>query len=190
MALSFRFREKLLGPWDTAKGFLISELDYLFAGLAPIGPLIDSLSSQSLARAGTYPPGTVLVANLSGASLFSPILPMALQFDQALTISVTLQTGIVANYDPAGFDAAAQVRLTGGAATQLTGMNVSTALGGAYKLLVNVGATAITILHRHASSSLVNQFLCPGGPTYTLATTSAIWVWYDPIGHGWQIIGK
>lgn len=190
MALSFRFREKLMGPWETAKGFLQSELDYLYAGLAPLNPLIDGLSSQSLARAGVYPPGTVLVADSNGASSFSPTLPMALQFAQGLIISPTLATGIVANYNVTGFDAAAQVRFAGGAATQLTGMLAPTALGGTYKLLTNVGGTAITILHRHASSALVNQFLCPGGPTYTLATTAACWVWYDPIGHGWQIIGK
>ena len=191
MAFSFRFREKLMGPWESARGFLVAELDYLYAGLAPIGPLVDSLSSQTFAQAGNYPPGTVMVANENtGAPSFSPILPMPLQFSQTLTISVSVLTGVVANYNPAGFDQAAQVRLTGGAATQLTGMQASAALGGGYKLLVNVGANAIVFLHRHASSSFVNQFLCPGGPTFTLGTTTATWVWYDPIGHGWQIIGK
>jgi hypothetical protein len=190
MSLSFRFREKLLGPWETARGFLVSELDYLFAGLIPLGPLIDSLQTQSFAQAGVYPPSTVMVSDVNGAPAFSPILPMALQFPSALTLSVLLPTGILANYNPAGFDAAAQVRLVGGAATQMTGMNASTALGGSYKLLVNVGATAITFLHRHSSSSAINQFICPGGPTYTLPTTTAFWVWYDPVAHAWQIIGK
>jgi hypothetical protein len=191
MSLSFHFREKLFSDWETAQGFLVAEFDYLFAGLVPVGPLIDSLQAQSFAQAGGYPPSMLLVSDASGVASFSSVYPTLLQFPSALTVTPgVLTTGLVNDFNPAGFDAAAQLRLSGGTATQLTGMHVTSALGGVYKLLVNAGITTISLMHRHASSQSVNQFVCPGGTTYALTANTAIWVWYDPIARGWQIIGK
>jgi hypothetical protein len=191
VALGFRFREKFFGPWESARGFLVSELDYLYASLVPIGPLIDSLQAQSFGQVGTYPPSLVMTTDATGTAAFSPIYPCLLQFPVALTVTPgDLVTGLVNNWNPAGFDAAAQLRIKGGVATQLTGMHVTSALGGVYKLVSNVGTTTITLMHRNIGSEPVNQFICPGAVNYALTTLTAVWVWYDPVSRGWQIIGK
>lgn len=43
MGLGFTFRANLLGPWNTAQGFLISQFEELYAALTAISPLTDNL---------------------------------------------------------------------------------------------------------------------------------------------------
>ncbi len=193
MPLAYHFREKMLGPWETVRGFLVAEFDFLFLGLAPLSPLSDGLSTLAFAQTGVYPSTAILTTDAAGNALFTVGLPAPLQFQPQMTISpAVLLAGSVNNYNPAGFDTAAQVRLLGHVSgTTLTGMHgPPLAPGGLYKLLVNVGTPSIAIAHQSTSSSVGSRFNCPGSVTYTLPTNTAVWVWLDPLAQCWQIIGK
>lgn len=64
MAVAFDFRDQLLGPWSSAQGALLEGLDRLYAGLAPIQPLLSSLPT-------TYAALAVLTTDSAGVPTFS-----------------------------------------------------------------------------------------------------------------------
>lgn len=54
MALAFDFRPQLYGPWDTAKGFLVEQLDRLYAGLNSFQAAVNTSVATAI------PTGTIL----------------------------------------------------------------------------------------------------------------------------------
>jgi hypothetical protein len=182
--ITFHYREQLLAPWESARGFLQSELEFLFAGLGPIGPLLDGL------QAG-YSPSSILQTNAGSAALFAPTLPAPLQFPPQLAVSTgQVAAGTLHNYNVTGLDQAAQLRFQLTGALVLTGVVAPISGSGLYRLFVNTSAFTVTLKQNNSGSSVGNRFRCPGAVDYVLGVNSAVWVWYDPLSLIWQVIGK
>lgn len=191
--LSVDFEGQLRGPWETAQGFLIEQLSLLQAQLAPIFPLVTALQAQAGALAGNpivglsgYPSLSLLVTDASSTPSFSPSLPGPLGFATAATLTPSALTVNTNNYTPSGIAAAAVMRIASTGAINLTGLIASSR--SRMLLLVNIGAFTITLTNTDGSSSLANQFRCPGAVNFSLTSARAVWLWYDLTSQIWQVV--
>jgi hypothetical protein len=85
------------------------------------------------------------------------------------------------DYNPAN---AGVLRLDADAARSITGMVAATS--GTQRLLVNVGANAITLEHQDAGSAEANRFLCASGADIVLAANEMALAWYDATTARWR----
>lgn len=192
--LSVDFETQLRGPWETAQGFLIEQFGLLQAQLAPIFPLVTALQTQAGSLAGNplvglsgYPSSSILVTDASSTPSFSPTLPGPLGFATSATLTPAALTVNTNNYSPTGLSTAAVMRIASTGAVDLTGLIASSR--SRTLLLANIGAFTITLTHADVSSSLVNQFRCPGAASFSLTTAKACWLWYDLTSAIWQVVG-
>src|SRR5262252_3675904 len=89
MSVSFHFRDSIVGSdWNLAHGYVLSEFDYLYAGLGPIGPLIDSLIPVS--GSGYSPTSGLLTTDTAGKPVWQRALPGPLQFVPASVLEVQI----------------------------------------------------------------------------------------------------
>jgi hypothetical protein len=181
MPISFHHRAELLGDaWETAKGFLVSELDSLFAGLGQLGPLVDQPQNNPL---------TLVQVSSAGAVTLGSTLPAPLQFADALVLSPPPVGGTINDYTATGLAGAAVVRFAplGGGAV-LTGMVAPTG-GSPFRLLVNTSTTdQVTLSYLNASSAPNNRFRNSQGAAFILFRSAAVWIWYDRASLVWQVI--
>lgn len=181
MALAFDFRAQIGGPWESARGYMIEQLDLLYASLGPIGPLLDGLSTG-------YGALSVLTTNASGVPSLTTTLPMPLGFVTTTTVTPTALTVNTNDYAPNGLAAASVVRMAATGAINVTGLAAATGLSVCH-LLVNIGAFTMTLTHADAASASANRWRCPGAANFNLTTGKACWIWYDATSTVWQVVG-
>lgn len=68
MGFSFQFRDQLLGPWDSARGWIVQQFAALIAQLTPLAPMIERFTVP-------YPANRVLVTDDTGNPSFTATLP-------------------------------------------------------------------------------------------------------------------
>lgn len=182
---------QLRGPWESAQGFLIDTLTLLQAQLGPIFPLIDGIQSVTNASTGTiglsgYPSNALLTTDASSTPGFTATIPL-LAFNTASVTTPTPITASTNDYNPAGFAGAAVLRLSASGPVNVTG--IKSVGNNGFKLLVNTGASTITLTHADTNSTLQNRFRCPGAVNFALTTSMSKWIWYDVVGAVWQVVG-
>lgn len=197
MPVAFDFRQELFGPWPVAQGYLVEQLDRLYASLGPISPLLDGLAAttqqlstlagNAVVSTGSYTAQGILTTNSAGSPSFTTTLPQALQFTTGVTITPTVLTVNTNDYGPSGLATAAVVRIASTGAIDLTGLAAATNQS-VFHLLSNVGAFTITLKNASASSAAANRWRCPGAVDFGLATGTAVWIWYDVTLGVWQVI--
>lgn len=191
MPLSFDFRQQLMGEWYTARGFLVEQLDRLYANLAILAPLVDALGTTATDLAGNpiftvgYTASSVLTTDPTGAPAFTKMLPTPLAFTTATVLTPPALAVNTNNYTPTGLSTAAIVRLAASAPVDLSGLGA--AATHTFKLLANVGANTITLKHASGSSAAANRFRCPSAADVSLTTSATVWVWYDLASTVWQV---
>jgi|SRR5262245_2563165 len=192
MPVSVDFETQLRGPWETAQGFLVEQLQLLQAQTSPIFPLIDGLQNSITSTTSTlgvsgYPTSTVLITNSLGDPNFSQQLPCPLGFNATNVITPVQLTANTNDYAPPNVQSAAVIRINSSIAIDLTGLLAASISH--MKMLVNVGGNTITVKQASASSAVINRFRCPGAADYSLTQSKAVWIWYDSASTVWQVIG-
>lgn len=190
MAISNDFVDALRQPWEGANGWLIEQWGLLQSQLAPVTNLTDSLNSTISASAilglSGFPVSSILITDSAAAPTFSSSLPCPLGFLGGAEITPAALSANTNDYTPSGIATAAVVRVSATGAVNLTGLKAATTRQ--MKLLVNIGAFAITITHADALSSAANRFRCGGAVNITLAKLDAIWIYYDLASGVWQVV--
>lgn len=92
------------------------------------------------------------------------------------------------NYNPANLARAIVLRLSSDASRNVTGLMAPDPPERRFRLLCNVGAQNIVLVHASASSNLANRFDCPGAGDFTLNTKDSVWIWYDATSLVWRVI--
>lgn len=191
MPVAFDFRQQLMGDWIVARGFLVEQLDRLYANLAILSPLVDALGVQTTDLSGNpifsvgYTPSSILATNAAGTPSFTALLPMPFGFATAALLTPAALTVSVNDYAPTGLAAAAIVRLSATGPVDMTGLLAASS--NLIRLLVNVGANTITLKHASGSSSAANRFRGPSAGDVSLTASSAVWIWYDVTSAVWQV---
>ncbi len=193
MPATIDFETQLRGPWETASGFLVEQLELLQAQIAPIFPLITGIQNLANATAANaiigitgYPASSVLVTDSAGSPSFSATLPCPLGFMAATVITPSSLTVNTNDYAPTSLQAAAVLRVSATGAVDLTGL-VAAATPHA-KLLINVGTQTITLKTASGSSAAANRWRCPGAVDFSLTAGTAVWIFYDLASTVWQVI--
>lgn len=193
MPATIDFETQLRGPWETASGFLVEQLELLQAQLAPIFPLITGIQTTANAAAGNaivgitgYPVSSILITDSAATPSFSATLPCPLGFMSVTVVSPTALAANTNDYAPATIQAAAVLRISSTGAVDLTGIVAASTAHA--KLLINVGTFTITLKHASGSSSAANRFRCPGAADYSLTQSNTVWIWYDATSTVWQVV--
>jgi hypothetical protein len=77
------------------------------------------------------------------------------------------------------------LRVSSTGAQTITGL-AAPASGGRLLLLINVGASTITLAHQSASSVAGNRFLFEGGANLALPASASAFLWYDTTSDRWR----
>jgi hypothetical protein len=194
MPITTDFETQLRGPWDTASGFLVEQLELLQAQIAPVYPLILGIQNTANATAANaivgitgYPANTVMISDPTATPSFSSALPMPLAFLPG-TVTTPPPLSVATNdYAPTNVQTAAVLRVSATAAVALTGM-LGAQTTPHSKLLINIGAQTITLSNNSASSSAGNRWRCPGVADFALTAGRGIWIWYDMLSAVWQVV--
>ena len=126
-------------------------------------------------RISPFEPLQRLVELLPSAHALPPLSPTTLGVNQN-------------NYNPAGFDRAALVRLSASGAVSISGFQANGTVQ--VKLVGNVGAANnITLVHENAGSSAANRFNLKGAANFTMTPGTLIWLAYDTVSSRWRLVG-
>ncbi len=193
MPATIDFETQLRGPWETASGFLVEQLELLQAQIAPIFPLITGIQTIANATAGNaiigitgYPSSSILVTDSAATPSFSATLPCPVGFMSATVLTPSALTVNTNDYAPTNVQGAAVMRVAATGAVDLTGI-VAAATPHA-KLLLNVGAQTITLKPASGSSAAANRFRCAGAADVALTAGRGVWIWYDVVSTVWQVV--
>lgn len=179
MPISFDFRQELYGDWATARAFLVEQFDRLFAGLGLLQPLGAAVTAAT-------PVPSILTVTAAGTPLLATALPVPLSYASANVFTPTALAANTNNYGPNGIATAGILRLSATGAVDLTGIVAPSSY--LFRIVVNVGASTITLKHASASSAAANRFRCPGAVDKALTTGLAVWTWYDATSAVWQVL--
>lgn len=194
MPATIDFETQLRGPWETASGFLVEQLELLQAQIAPIFPLITGIQSVANAAASNalvglsgYPASSILITDSAANPSFSASLPCPVAFMSATVITPAALAANTNDYAPTSIQSAAVLRIASTGAVDLTGIVAATTAHA--KLLLNVGTQTITLKHASASSSAANRLRCAGAADFSLTQARGVWIWYDATSTVWQVVG-
>lgn len=92
------------------------------------------------------------------------------------------------NYEPDGFLGAGMILLNSNASQNITGFGRDGA--GHVKIVVNIGAQNIVLVHESGSSTANKRLNLKSGANFTLSPGAAIWLVYDSTSDRWRLIGS
>jgi hypothetical protein len=135
-----------------------------------------------LAEVGEAPSGT---PDRVGASQYLDAIIRLANPETVITpAEITATTN---NYAPTGHDRATVERWSSDGLRLVTGL--SSAAEVKRKIIANVGANRIQLVHESASSLEANRFTLPGASSYTLGAGDLIEVIYDDTAQRWRVFG-
>lgn len=153
MSFGFDFRNELFGPWPVAQGYLVEELDHLYAGLSPIMPFLNLVTAPSVS--------SVLATDSFGALMW-------ISQTKAIGASITSINGDTTAAQT--INAGSGITITNSGPTHTIGLSggvVSPALGGTG--VANNASSTLTI-----SGSFGTTLTVSGTTTLTLPTTGTL----------------
>lgn len=182
--MNLDYRLQIGGPWQTARGFLIQQLDAVIGQLAPLNPMLGSLTTP-------YAPNATLVTDGLGNPSFGQPQPTPIAIATSAVFAYTLNASAVyADWMPPNWDTVLALILTAPAAISIPSLAAPSTLSGVFKLIVNRGPFKITFPNQSSFGKEGNRFQCPGLVDYIIAPGSAMQIWYDVTNRNWQIVDK
>jgi len=100
--------------------------------------------------------------------------------------TMSTPTQIVANRDDYVLGDGTVKRISSDAARNITGF--ANGVDGELKLLINVGAFAITVQHQNAGSVATNRVILLTGADTAIAANGQMWIVYDSVTGRWRQI--
>lgn len=187
--MTFEFRTQVGGPWQTARGFLVRQLQSFISQLAPIQPMLNF--------SVPYPANSTLVTDGLGNPSFGQPQPTPVAITAAQTFYYTLNVQEnYRNWNPPNWDSVLGLVLTTPVNITIQSLTAPGVLTGVFKTVVNRGPNTLTLPYLDTStlsgvtSQSGNQFYTPGLVNYVMAAGSAVQIWYDVTNRIWQIVDK